>query len=382
MSYNYRFSIIPPGAVTDPRVTPRALQVLCLLGRHIDRGGWCSRSQVKMAKELGCGRSTVVEACQLLEETGWIETRRNGRGSVGPETSEHPFAHFSYRVRIDRNDLPVDGDDESGSEDDTQGGVDKSTGGVAPSTGGVDRPTPLEGIPSEGISAEAERDTRASGPKDHDRFARWLAAFKLAYPTAAADDQARIGTAARALGWDERDAAMKRLPAFLAHLAKLKRKHPPAAWRYLEERRWEHLPPDAAPASTTVLLAEEGSIQWRIWSVIWKIARPFDELPWRAHGEPGRRRLRIDRELPEAMIAIADPALAWKTFEDGSKQYFAWRRWLGELVLPNLVQRHGEKLKLTVPCEWPPRKDGTIYTGDAPALSDDDADILANEGAT
>lgn len=32
-----RFSIIPGWIVTDPRLKGRDLQVLCLLGRHIDK---------------------------------------------------------------------------------------------------------------------------------------------------------------------------------------------------------------------------------------------------------------------------------------------------------------------------------------------------------
>jgi len=49
---DYRYSITPAAAATDPRLEPQDLQVLCLLGRHTDRNGWCQRSQVKMAGEL------------------------------------------------------------------------------------------------------------------------------------------------------------------------------------------------------------------------------------------------------------------------------------------------------------------------------------------
>jgi len=89
-----RFSIIPAQAVTDCRLQPRDLQVLCLLGRHTDNNGWCCRSQVKMAKELDCGRSTVQRALDRLYEAGYLEFRTNKRvsGAAG--------AH-DYRVVID-----------------------------------------------------------------------------------------------------------------------------------------------------------------------------------------------------------------------------------------------------------------------------------------
>lgn len=67
-----RLSIIPAAAVLDPRLKARDLQVLCLFGRHIDRRGWCTRSQVKMAKEIGCARSTVQGSIDRLVVAGWL----------------------------------------------------------------------------------------------------------------------------------------------------------------------------------------------------------------------------------------------------------------------------------------------------------------------
>ena len=73
---NPRLSIIPAGAVTDRSLEPRDLQVLCLLGRHTDKAGWCVRSQVKMASEIDCGRSSVQRSLERLYEAGWVEKRR------------------------------------------------------------------------------------------------------------------------------------------------------------------------------------------------------------------------------------------------------------------------------------------------------------------
>ena len=89
-----RFSIIPASAVTDTRLEPRDLQVLCLLGRHTDDLGWCCRSQVKMAGELNCGRATVQRALGRLVNAGYLEHRPKER------TSGAAAAH-DYRVVID-----------------------------------------------------------------------------------------------------------------------------------------------------------------------------------------------------------------------------------------------------------------------------------------
>lgn len=80
-----RLSIIPARAATDPELKPRDLQVLCVLGRHTDDLGWCRKSQVKMAEEMGCARSTVFDAIERLVKAGYLERHvqeeENGRDS-------------------------------------------------------------------------------------------------------------------------------------------------------------------------------------------------------------------------------------------------------------------------------------------------------------
>lgn len=102
-----RFSIIPAGAVLDPSVEPRDLQVLCLFGRHINDNGWCRRSQVQMAKEIGCARSTVQASIDRLAAAGWLEKRpANDHQTPGVRESAH-----EYRVVLDGADraLPIVG---------------------------------------------------------------------------------------------------------------------------------------------------------------------------------------------------------------------------------------------------------------------------------
>lgn len=91
-----RYSIIPGGAVTDPRLEGRDLQVLCLLGRHTDKLGWCFRSQVKMAHELGCGRATLQRSLARLLSADWIDRR-----------VEQGHSCYAYRVKIYQDDPAI-----------------------------------------------------------------------------------------------------------------------------------------------------------------------------------------------------------------------------------------------------------------------------------
>ena len=66
-----RLSITPAGAIFDRSLEPRDLQVLNLLGCYTDKNGWCRRSQVKMAKQIYCGRSSIQRSLDRLVDAGW-----------------------------------------------------------------------------------------------------------------------------------------------------------------------------------------------------------------------------------------------------------------------------------------------------------------------
>lgn len=95
MSNDARFSIIPGWIVTDRRLKGRDLQVLCLLGRHADKQGWCWRSQVKMAVQLDCARSTVQASIDRLVDIGVVEKH------IRDTADGRDTAHL-YRVIYDR----------------------------------------------------------------------------------------------------------------------------------------------------------------------------------------------------------------------------------------------------------------------------------------
>lgn len=111
MADDRRYSIIPARAVTDTRLEGRDLQVLCFLGTHTDKLGWCFMRQGLIADKLGCGRSTVQRSLARLCEAGWVQTRAFG--------GSRPHACHAYRVIMDTDDVtiappeyPVDGADD------------------------------------------------------------------------------------------------------------------------------------------------------------------------------------------------------------------------------------------------------------------------------
>lgn len=139
-----RFSIIPAAAVTDPRLEGRDLQVLCLFGRHTDAHGWCRRSQVKMADELGCARSTVQASIDRLVTSGWLQKRSD----VEPQTPGKRTSAFEYRVMLDIPDIVGTPADLSAPP------ADVSESGVPEGPENMDRhpPAPPAGAANTGVS--------------------------------------------------------------------------------------------------------------------------------------------------------------------------------------------------------------------------------------
>ena len=89
-----RYAIIPADAVTDDSLTGPDFRVLALLGKHIDRAGWCTRAQGRMAEELGIARKTLQRSLSRLVEAGYVEVRHKTRRDGGQAANE-------YRVVLD-----------------------------------------------------------------------------------------------------------------------------------------------------------------------------------------------------------------------------------------------------------------------------------------
>lgn len=384
MSFNYRFSVIPAGAIIDARLTPRALQVLCLLGRHTNDQGWCSRSQVKMARELDCARSTVYDALDILLQAGWIERKANGRGGRTPESADHPFSAYSYRVVLDREALPSRVANTDSGHDDCKDhipeGAAPAAGGAGIAAGGADMAAPLEGISPEGISSEPERDARA---REVDRGK--LAKLKAKWPTTALDDQDQIERAWQALADPQQAAALDRADDYLDYLKRMKRSAVPSLAKYLRQALFEHLPAKAAaPPPQAVAFLEVGTDAFRAYALACRIAGKEPTIQ-RKGGKDG---VIIAGAVPTGAAAIAAldavPIEQWlflhardhRTGADARwaaeidrdrQQLAAWRetvrQWIGFVPKGEMIKRLDEGPYLEkwvkgvlVPAPWPPPK--------------------------
>lgn len=69
-------------------------KVLGVLGTNIDHDGWCARSQVKLAKQLKCSRSTVQASLLRLRKIGVVHQREN-------KTNDGRDCSHNYRIILD-----------------------------------------------------------------------------------------------------------------------------------------------------------------------------------------------------------------------------------------------------------------------------------------
>lgn len=386
-----RFSVIPAGAIFDRTLEARDLQVLALLGCHTDKAGWCSRSQVKMAQQLGCSRGSIQNSLDRLCESDWVQKKR--RDLEVEEAGKHPSRAYAYRVLLDRDDYAFESaaqqpeDEESTSHAETASeGVGchhdgtppvpkEMAPGCQPSVGtGANTYVGTKNVPLERPPLERERDARA-----RDRKARFIAAFEQRWPTAVADDRQRTGYAADALTEEEEKAALAGIGPFLENLKRLGRKNTPAGWRYLEEKRWTLLDakaeaaqgpqtfaPDSAEAKAVLVLHEivgRTSAFFKIWR------RPDGSV---SYPKPITPRL-------AALAQAPDRESAW--VELTHEQAGAWESLLRGVFDEGLARnrlREGSR----APWPWPPSVDGKIYTkaDSVPPINNEDLDALASEG--
>jgi len=377
---SYRFSIIPAGAVTDRSLEPRDLQVLCLLGRHIDRAGWCVRSQVKMAGELGCGRSSVQRSLERLYAAGWVELKQRGPGALAdPEEPGRPSASHAYRVRLDRDDFiwpinniePADSHAENASEGTdcppvgtppdkpsepvenasdvpTQGGHP----GAHPSAGTGAQPyVGTNNDPLEPTPIELERRARA-----RDRTAKFKKAFEAKWPTAAVDDRNRVAYAAEALSESEQDAALAGIEPFLENLERLGRKTTPAGWRYLEQKSWTLLEGPAIEAAVGGCFPED-SAEARAIATAYAVAGKTSFLQQVMKSRHGAGIYYRGSMTPQ-FLALANPPPKADWPKLTRQQAAAWNEFLKKVVTVEVWTRLIEGS--IAPWLWPPKKDGTL----------------------
>jgi predicted transcriptional regulator len=360
-----RLSIIPAGAIFDRSLEPRDMHVLNLLGCYTDKQGWCRRSQVKMAKQLNCGRSSVQRSLDNLIKAGWVEKKRPPWSNAeGP-----PSNSYMYRVVLDRDDYVQDEEEEKDSisdesyADDAMDEADCPPMGTRVPADGHPGAHPCVGTPAQTYVGtkndplerpliERERDARARA-----RTIKFLAAFEQRWPTAAVDDRQRTAYAAEALAPDEQDAAIKGVGPFLDYLTKHRRKNVPAGWRYLEEKRWTLLEkPEAATPATASYPADSAEAKALI--RIHDLAGTGSGFRKIWCGKDGLVRYRKSMTPRILAFAEAPPREDWP--RAAHNQAASWRKFLEEASALPITRPISEGDP--VPWPWPPSVEGKIYS--------------------
>lgn len=250
-----RLSIIPARAATDPALKPRDLQVLCVLGRHTDDLGWCSKSQVKMAKEMACARSTVFEALERLIAAGYLE-RYEQEGANGRDCP-----HL-YRVILDPRHLDpaaIDIDDDGPADPADQSappaGISAPPAGPGPAPKNDSLRTEERGRAREGNGGEPTGDD----PAKFERRVKRLADEHHWPGWASSSTSWAVGEFAR-LSDSERAEAERRAGDYIAETGKKAL----SLGVYFKDRKWRDVPErQARPA---VLEAPP-------WGKLWSAAR-------------------------------------------------------------------------------------------------------------
>lgn len=235
-----RLSIIPARAATDPALKPRDLQVLCVLGRHTDELGWCRKSQVKMAEEIGCARSTVFDAIERLVNAGYLERH------VQEEANGRDSPHL-YRVILDPKHPDLDAVKDADSDLPAPCRQVGTPADISAPPAGPESAPPAGPGPAPKNdpfrTTDSERKEKARARDENEKAVeRWLKRTHPAWPSYVSDSVPKALAAALTLTPEERAIAAERMDDYVASAKVGGRTVICTFGVYLAEKRWEKLP--------------------------------------------------------------------------------------------------------------------------------------------
>lgn len=214
------------------------------------------------------------------------------------------------------------------------------------------------------------------GARARERHALNLAEFKRRWPTNASDDQARVDGAWYALSNEEGEAALAGIAPFLDEMRRNHRKHPPAGFTYLGQKRWTLLAALKPEASITALHAPH-SPEAKAVRVLHDIVGRSEAFFKIFRGRDGSVTFHTPITPQLAALAQAGDPSSWPILD--RQQAAAWEQLLRPVFDDRIVRlrlREGSR----APWYWPPRKDGTLSPTGPPGATDEDLQTLANEG--
>jgi len=365
------FTTIGNAMFDDERLAADEVGILAyLLSRPHD---WEVRRPALM-RRWGMGRDAIKRVISNLVRCGWCRPERT-------RLANGTF-HVIYEIRDEKGETLTDEEvrralslvSGEAASDDIDGSIVRSDD--APDT--ADPPTgyPSLADPSPGnpylanisiLNNELPRiDSTQKIEREHGRAKEKhvlnLVEFKRRWPTTAADDQTKVDRSWFALTAEEGEAALAGIAAFFENQKRLHKKHPPAGFTYLEQKRWTLLEqPEAAKSPSGWPVA---SVEGRAVAVLYDVAGLGSYL----RGVMIRSGVvYYYRPVPPRLAALAQAPRPddWVTLD--RQQAAAWEGILREAV-PVDTRKHlkeGDR----APWPWPPSVEGKIYPTGPPAAA-------------
>jgi len=393
---------------------PYAKSVLQALTLYVNDEAACFVSIGQLAEDTDLSDDTVRKRLKFLEDVGAIVRFPRWRDENGRANTEGRGKRTTDDIRLlidaDPDEIEARARGDGGPQDDTdaaeisprsqQGLNPAATDGLGPPVSPPASPRPAVGQPSqsgEGLTSEPEPEPSPQPPSGGDgdhadqeegkQEPEHFAEFWTGYPGYRVMDRGRALQVFSALTDSERALARAAVPLLADDLTKLKRR-PKDAYKWLRDRGFEQYPHARLPTPPPVKLWIDDPAQIAALRTLNRILGLGDlALDWNTE-RTARTGVWRYREPAADLLALGQFAdvdeLDWQVAEPEMREFNAWRHrlheWTGIWAEPRMVMRRGTKKfewppgvfkdvqnrlnGIPVPCRWPPKKDGTIYSDD------------------
>lgn len=376
---------------------PYAKSVLLALTLYVNDEASCFVSIGQVAEDTDLSDDTVRKRLKFLEDVGAIVRFPRWRDESGRANTEGRGKRTTDDIRLlidaDPEEIEARARGETSPESDEIS--PRSQQGLNPEAENLS-PAPALGQPShcsEGLTSEPEPEPSPQPPSGGEGLSisneekpepEHFAEFWTGYPGYRVMDRGRALQVFSAMTEPERALARAAAPLLTEDLAKLKRR-PKDAYKWLRDRGFDQYPHAKLTLSRIepVWIDEGPDIDaLRVLAVIADRAPPrliHDEI--KGSGLP--RNAAVAPDLQSLSKFAGQDLLDWSVVEPDTREYNAWRHrlheWTGQWIEARIVMRRGVKLMqmlpgqpalevqnrqrgIPVPCRWPPKKDGTIYS--------------------
>jgi hypothetical protein len=199
--------------------------------------------------------------------------------------------------------------------------------------------------------------------------------FVAGYPGIARMDQLAARIEFDRLSVDDAEWAVSVLPSLKEELRKPKSPPPRNAHLWLRKAMFKNFPKaKIEPPPPDEVWITEGSDEDRALRFVCGLAKkPVPFVRTRADGTRGYTRpAEVGADLLAMLTFERENDLRWPAWPRGSAEFAAWQSRFTQWVARGLPIEPGSDC-IRAPCQWPPKKDGTIYR-DAPETSPEGED--------